>query len=59
MADRLRNSGVAVDVYRKMMGHSPITGLKHYAIVDNDDLRDAHQAGLANGRKRRRKPTKP
>ena len=58
MADRLRKSGVTVDVYCRMMGHSPITGLRHYAIVDNDDLRDAHEAGLANGRKRRRRPSK-
>lgn len=59
VADRLRRSGVTVDVYCKMMGHSPITGLRHYSIVDNDDLRDAHEAGLANGRKRRRRRPRP
>ena len=56
-ADRLGRSGVSVDVYCRLMGHSEITGLRHYAVVDTDDLRKAHEAGLGAARRRAERPT--
>ncbi len=34
------------------MGHSTITGLRHYSVVDSDDLRKAHRTGLEAARRR-------
>ena len=52
VADRLRRGGVPLDAYCTYMGHAAITGLKHYATVDDGDLRKAHAAVMAGGRRR-------
>lgn len=55
-ADRLRRAEVPLDVYCKFMGHAAITGLKHYATVDDDDLRKAHEKAMKGGRTRGHSP---
>ena len=52
MSDRLRRTGQTVDVYCRYMGHSAITGLRHYSTVMDDDLQEAHRKALANPRRR-------
>lgn len=52
VADRMRRASVTIDVYCRFMGHAAITGLKHYATVDEADLRQAHAAALGGGRRR-------
>ena len=57
VADRLRRSGVPVDQYCAVLGHSPLTGLRHYSIVCPDDMEEAHRKGLAAARHRREPAT--
>jgi len=52
VADRLRRAGVRPDAYCTFMGHSAITGLRHYATVDDGDLRKAHAAAMKGVRRR-------
>jgi integrase len=52
VADRLRRGNVPLDAYCAYMGHAAITGLRHYATVDDGDLRKAHEAVMAGGRRR-------
>lgn len=52
VADRLRRGSVPLDAYCTYMGHAAITGLRHYATVDDGDLRKAHAAVMAGGRRR-------
>lgn len=52
VADRMRRAGVPLDVYCKYMGHSPITGLRHYSVVLPDDLRAAHEQAMKTARRR-------
>jgi integrase len=52
VADRLRRGNVPLDAYCTYMGHAAITGLRHYATVDEGDLRKAHAAAMAGGRRR-------
>jgi len=49
----MRRAGVTVDVYCKYMGHSPITGLRHYSVVLPDDLRTAHAKAMKSARRRK------
>jgi len=51
-ADCLRRAGTPIDVYCRYLGHSAITGLRHYSVVSDDDLVKAHMDGLANARRR-------
>jgi len=51
-ADCLRRAGTPVDVYCRYLGHSEITGLKHYSVVSDEDLVEALEQGLANSRLR-------
>ena len=51
-ADCLRRAGTPVDVYCRYLGHSEITGLKHYSVVSDEDLVKALEQGLANSRLR-------
>ncbi len=51
-ADCLRRAGTPVDVYCRYLGHSEITGLKHYSVVSDEDLAKALEQGLANSRLR-------
>jgi integrase len=46
VADRLRNAGVPMDQYARLMGHAPVTALRHYSTVTTDDLHKAFKAGL-------------
>jgi len=52
VGDRLRRAGLPVDVYCRYMGHSALTGLRHYSVVTTDDLRKAHEKALAAVRRR-------
>ncbi len=49
VADRLRRGNVPLDAYCTYLGHAAITGLLHYATVDEGDLRKAHGAVMAGG----------
>lgn len=55
MADRLRRSGIGVDAYCRYMGHSPITGLRHYSVVSEDDLHSARRKALGAVRRKGKK----
>ena len=50
VADRLRNGGVPMDQYAKFMGHAPVTALRHYSTVTDDDLHKALKVGLSAAR---------
>lgn len=52
VADTLRRTKTPIDVYCRYMGHSAITGLRHYSVVSEDDLIDAHEKARAGARKR-------
>ena len=52
-AEGLRRSGADVDVYIAIMGHSEITGMRHYSTVTNDDQRKAQERAKAFLRDRR------
>lgn len=52
VADRLRNGGVPLDRYARIMGHAPVTAVRHYSTVAPGDLHDALAAGLAATRRR-------
>ena len=53
VSDRFRSIGTPVDRYCRFMGHSAITGLRHYSVVDPDDLHADLLAGLDAARKRK------
>lgn len=55
VADRLRRSGIGVDAYCRYMGHSPITGLRHYSVVSEDDLHKARRKALCAVRRKGKK----
>lgn len=50
VADRLRNGGVPIYQYAKFMGHAPVTALRHYSTVTDDDLHKALKVGLSAAR---------
>ena len=52
VADRLWNGGVPLDRYAKIMGHAPVTAVRHYSTVAPGDLRDALEMGLRASRRR-------
>ena len=56
-AERLRKSGAPVEVYCSILGHSELTGLRHYAVVTPDDQREAQRKALGFVRRRRKKST--
>jgi len=53
VADRLRNAGVPLDRYAKIMGHAPVTAVRHYSTLAPGDLHDALAAGLGAVRRRK------
>ena len=55
VADRHRLAGTPMDRYCKYMGHSPITALRHYTVVDPDDLHHDLHAALDATRTRKGK----
>jgi len=57
-ADRLRTAKVPLDRYCRLMGHSAVTGIRHYRITDPDDLHDDLQKGLNSARTRRHRRKK-
>ena len=58
VADRLRNAGVPMDRYAKMMGHAPVTAVRHYSTIAPGDLHEALEAGIKATR-RKKDPTEP
>ena len=52
VADRLRNSGVPLDRYAKLMGHAPVTAVRHYSTIAPGDLHADLEAGLGAARRR-------
>ncbi len=56
VADRLRNGGVPLDRYAKVMGHAAVTAVRHYSTVAPGDLHDALEAGLGAARRREPRP---
>lgn len=52
VSDRLRNGGVPVDRYAKVMGHAAITAVRHYSTVAPGDFHADLAAGLGAVRRR-------
>lgn len=52
VSDRFRSIGTPIDRYCKFMGHSAITGLRHYSVVEPGDLHADMLAALDASRTR-------
>lgn len=52
VSDRLREAKIPIHRYATVMGHAPVTALRHYSIITRDDLHADFQAGLAAARTR-------
>jgi len=53
VADRLRTAGIPMDRYAKMMGHAPVTAVRHYSTIAPGDLHEALEAGLKATRRKK------